>query len=272
MNILELGSLTRWSEIRKKNRLIDEGVHLNRQAVDLARDEIGRRGNEFMGDIQQSAEMFGDIVRKVSKRSMRSKHSHDSDQDGVTRIELEDIGPLGPPGTGLDHQHASLPREVYLERECVMDQTVLEEAEEMSSMDGGSDNDYGKNHGQEHSSHMLPKVQPYTGFREQDFRGSGFGVQDYVIDMDAPRGEHASHMERKVRPADPDGSQHREQHGAHMGDKVKPADTELEDLSQEHGAHMQQSKVKGADMEFEDVDLGGRSDGRDPKTGMKGRR
>lgn len=229
MNILELGSLTRWSEIRKKNRLIDEGVHLNRQTVGLAREEIGRRGNEFMGDIHQSAEMFGDIVRKVSKRSlrsMRSQRSHDSDQGGP--VELEDIGPLGPPGAGLEHHHTVLPREVYHERECVMGKSVPEEAEELSSMDGGSDDDYGWSHTQEHSSHMTPKVQPYTGFEKQKLRGSRLSTGDYAIDMDASLGEHASHMEAKIKPADMESG--------------NPA------------------------QEFEDVDLGGKSDRRGSKT------
>ncbi|KAI2463800.1 hypothetical protein F4781DRAFT_426066 [Annulohypoxylon bovei var. microspora] len=209
MNILELGSLTRWSEIRKKNRLIDEGVHLNRQTVDLARDEIGRRGNH-------GAERFGEIVRKVSKRSMRSKRSRDSDEDDITRVELQDIGPLGPPGAGLEHHHTELPPEVYFERECIMGQTLPEEAEEVPSTDSGSDDGYDLGHLQEHSSHMTSKVQPYAGFRKQSLRGARINTDDYVIDMELARGEHASHSEAKVKPADPRGSGHREQHGAHM--------------------------------------------------------
>ncbi|KAI1104495.1 hypothetical protein F4804DRAFT_188364 [Jackrogersella minutella] len=258
MNILELGSLTRWSEIRRKNRLIDQGVHLNRQVVDLARDEIGRRGN-------QSVERFGEIVRKVSKRSLRSKRSHDSDQNDTLRVELEDLGPLGPPGAGLAHHHTELPREVYRERECVMGQTVPEEAE-ISSTDGGSDDDYSWGHVQEHSSHMTSKVQPYGGFKKRGQQGGKADPGDYVIDMDASRGEHASHAEAKIKPADPDGSVHREQHGAHMTGKVKPADLESERFSREHGAHMQESRVKPANVGFEDVDLGGKSGRKDSKT------
>ncbi|KAI1459197.1 hypothetical protein F4805DRAFT_455975 [Annulohypoxylon moriforme] len=236
MNILELGSLTRWSEIRKKNRLIDEGVHLNRQLVDLARDEIGRRGN-------QGVERFGEIVRKVSKRSMRSRRSHDSDDDNITRVELQDIGPPGPPGAGLDHHHTELPPEVYFERECIMGQTLPEEAEEAPSTDSGSDDEYDAGHLQEHSSHMTSKVQPYAGFRKPSLRGAGAGASDYAIDMELARGEHASHAEAKVRPADPKGSEHREQHGAHMTNKVRPAK-----------------------VEFEDVDLGDKPGRRDSKT------
>ncbi|KAI0885737.1 uncharacterized protein GGS22DRAFT_179463 [Annulohypoxylon maeteangense] len=213
MNILELGSLTRWSEIRKKNRLIDEGAHLNRQVVDLARGEIGRRGN-------QGVERFGEIVRKVSKRSMRSRRSRDSDEDNIPRVELRDIGPLGPPGAGLEHHHSELPPTVYFERECIMGQTLPEEAEEAPSTDSGSDDDYDAGHLQEHSSHMTSKVQPYAGFRKPSLRGAVAGTDDYAIDTELARGEHASHAEAKVKPADPRGSEHREQHGAHMTNKI----------------------------------------------------
>ncbi|KAI1380993.1 hypothetical protein F4677DRAFT_452593 [Hypoxylon crocopeplum] len=236
MNILELGSLTRWSDIRKKNRLIDEGVHLNRQTVDMARDEIGRRGNDFMDD-------FGEIVRKASKRSlrsMRSKRSHNSDQDDNPRVELQDMGPLGPPGAGLEHHHTTLPREVYFERECVMGQTVLEEGE-ISSTDGESDDD-GWDHGPDHSSHMMSKVQPYIVLEKQGLRGGTLSTGDHVIDMDTSEAGHASRTKPTLKPANPDGSGHRAQHGAHMEGKVRPADVEVESLAGDHSAHMQESK------------------------------
>ncbi|KAI1762364.1 hypothetical protein GGR53DRAFT_521698 [Hypoxylon sp. FL1150] len=239
MNILELGSLTRWSEIRRLNLLIDEGVHLNRQAVDIARDELGRRRDEFIGDI-------GQLVRKVSKRSIRSKYSQDSDHED--HIELQDIGPLTHTGAGHEHQHqhTTLPPEVYLERECVMGQTVPEEKEEVSSMDGGSDDDYGYNHTQAHSSHMTSKVEPYAGFELQKLRGSRLSTGDYIINMDA------SHTEPKVNLVDRDASKHRGQHGAHMGNKVEPAGLGV--------------GIRPANLEFEEVDLSGRSERRDSKT------
>ncbi|KAK4168869.1 hypothetical protein QBC43DRAFT_330077 [Cladorrhinum sp. PSN259] len=56
VNILELGSMTRWTEIRKKNKLIDEtaAAHLNRAALDAAATAI--------------EETTTDLVRKVSSR------------------------------------------------------------------------------------------------------------------------------------------------------------------------------------------------------------
>lgn len=261
MNILELGSLTRWSEIRKKNRLIDKGMHLNRQTVDLARDEIDRRRHEFIGDVHRGAEVVGDLVRKVSKRS---KRSHDSDHDNASRDDPDDMGPLGPPGAGLEHEHSSLPREVYAERECVMGQAVPEEVE-VSSMDDASDDDSDDEHEwipmEDHSSHMTSKVQPYTDFKRQNLRGGEPNTGDYVINMDTIQGEHTSHSESKVKPAELDGS---EQHGVGKG-KAKSVDTELERLTREHGAHMYQSKIKSASTEFEDADSSGKSNRRGSK-------
>ncbi|KAI0601339.1 hypothetical protein F4775DRAFT_444708 [Biscogniauxia sp. FL1348] len=257
MNILEMGSLTRWTEIRKKNHLIDSHVHMNRQVVELARDEIERRGNEFIDDIQHGAEMLGDLVRKVSKKSLRSKHSHDSSENENPRIELRDMSPPGPPGAGLAHEHAPYPRDVYVERECVMGQTVKEEPEEISSMDGGSDDDYRRNRVHEYASHMTEsKVRPYLGFQQEKLGGDKPSTGDYVIDMEKSRREHAHHEGAKVRPADPDGSEFREQHGAHMhASKVKAVDMSFDNMERDHGSHMHENKVKPADLKFEDVDL-----------------
>ncbi|KAI1658144.1 hypothetical protein F4813DRAFT_380487 [Daldinia decipiens] len=261
MNILELGSLTRWSEIRKKNRLIDKGMHLNRQTVGLARNEIDRRRHEFIGDVHRSAEAVGDLVRKVSKRS---KRSHDSGHDNTSRDDPDDMGPLGPPGAGLEHEHSSLPHEVYAERECVMGQAVPEEVE-VSSIDDASDDDSDDEHEwiqmEDHSSHMTSKVQPYTDFKRQNLRGGEANTGDYVIDMDTIQGEHGSHSELKVKPAEPDGP---EQHGVRKSE-ASSVDTELKRLAQEHGAHTYESKVKSASMEFEDADLSGKSSRRGSK-------
>ncbi|KAK3985029.1 hypothetical protein QBC44DRAFT_300102 [Cladorrhinum sp. PSN332] len=56
VNILELGSMTRWTEIRKKNKLIDEtaAAHLNRAALESAATAI--------------EETTTDLVRRVSSR------------------------------------------------------------------------------------------------------------------------------------------------------------------------------------------------------------
>lgn len=57
VNILELGAMTRWTEIRKKNRLIDESAaHLNRAALETAAEATG------------IGALATDLVRRVSSR------------------------------------------------------------------------------------------------------------------------------------------------------------------------------------------------------------
>lgn len=68
MSVLELGSLSRWSEIRKKNRLIDTGgyeaAHPNLAVLETARDRI----HDSRGSVQRKKEILakgGPIARSV---------------------------------------------------------------------------------------------------------------------------------------------------------------------------------------------------------------
>ena len=66
VNILELGAMTRWTEIRKKNRLIDESAaHLNRAALDTARMAVE--------DATGIGAKTTNLIRKVSSRKGRRK-------------------------------------------------------------------------------------------------------------------------------------------------------------------------------------------------------
>ncbi|KAK8089896.1 Major facilitator superfamily transporter, partial [Apiospora hydei] len=196
MNILELGSLTRWSEIRKKNRLIDEGTHLNRQALEAARTELGHRGMEVYGDLQRSGAMVGELVRKVSKRSLRSKRSDtSSDEEGEQKYRA---GNTGPVGAGFGHSHAAYPTELFTERECVMGQAVAEEGEESSSID---EPPMVRSRSQDHRSHQTPKVQPHAGFEQQEVQGGPYhSPADGEPETEGGRREHGAHMESKIRP------------------------------------------------------------------------
>lgn len=237
MNILELGSLTRWSEICRKNRLIDEGTHLNRQALEAARTELGHKGMEVYGDLQRGGAMVGDLVRKVSKRSLRSKRSNTSSDE--ERGQNHKTGNAGPVRAGFGHSHVSYPTELFTERECVMGQTVEEEGEESSSIDEPPQDAYVRSRSQDHKSHRTPKIQPYAGFEQQEVRG---GMRYSPVDgheADAGgRREHASHMATKIKETDPDGTRQRNAHGSHMKSKVKTADVELESFGQEGRPHM----------------------------------
>ncbi|KAH8893149.1 hypothetical protein GQ53DRAFT_103825 [Thozetella sp. PMI_491] len=157
VNVLELGAMTRWTEIRKKNRLIDESAsHINCGALEAAAEAV----EEATG----IAAYTGDLVRRVSNRSSRRQ------KDGM---DVESCGP--------ERQNTSLPAhsqtkgagEGFTERECVMGQTVTEE-DENNSDDGDEMVDVDEEHGmgtesttrtsdnwmeRDHGAHMMDKVK-----------------------------------------------------------------------------------------------------------------
>lgn len=66
VNILELGAMTRWTEIRKKSKLIDESAaHLNRAALDTARMAVE--------DATGIGARTTHLIRKVSGRKGRRR-------------------------------------------------------------------------------------------------------------------------------------------------------------------------------------------------------
>ncbi|RCI09247.1 hypothetical protein L249_1531 [Ophiocordyceps polyrhachis-furcata BCC 54312] len=108
MNILELGGLTRWQEIRKKNRLIDANADLNREAWDQGLEAL----DDQLSDLQRDARDFlrgaGGGGGRSSKRSRRTTRR--TDEGSETADE----------SMGGGHGRNA-------ERECVMSQTVEEE-------------------------------------------------------------------------------------------------------------------------------------------------
>lgn len=115
VNILELGAMTRWTEIRKKNRLIDESAaHLNRAALETAAEATG------------IGALATDLVRRVSsRRSNRAARRQASPvpttrEDEPWAMELVTLKrPLSP---GRDQQQPPTAR-----GGGVMRQTVVEE-------------------------------------------------------------------------------------------------------------------------------------------------
>ncbi|KAF4591739.1 MFS general substrate transporter [Ophiocordyceps camponoti-floridani] len=107
MNVLELGGLTRWQEIRKKNRLIDADSHLNRQAWDQGLEAL----DDQLSDLQRDAR---DFFQGSARRSRRARRTDDG---SGTADESFEMGATG----GLHGR--------YPERECVMSQTVGEESD-----------------------------------------------------------------------------------------------------------------------------------------------
>ena len=116
MNILELGSLSRWQDIRRRNRLVDEGAHLNRAAFDAAVGALDDHVSDFRRDAHG-------LLHKTSLRSKSSRlfnRTDNSADDAASEVEMDDL-PARP--------GSSVMASPYVERECVMGQTVKEEPE-----------------------------------------------------------------------------------------------------------------------------------------------
>ncbi|KAK4195156.1 hypothetical protein QBC40DRAFT_316949 [Triangularia verruculosa] len=193
VNILELGSMSRWTEIRKKNRLIDEtAAHLNRAALESATTALG--------------ETTTDLVRRVSsRRSNRSPpprrfYTGSPGPSGTTRSDspIQRAG-MTPKAMELDsfivvrqppaaatapaspsplpgHSKTRGAGEDFMERECVMGQTVKEEENEngdgalFESSDFFSSSDDQRDVGHVHGGgHVENKGQ----FRDAGHQGHG---------------------------------------------------------------------------------------------------
>ncbi|PFH56273.1 hypothetical protein XA68_16787 [Ophiocordyceps unilateralis] len=109
MNILELGGLTRWQEIRKKNKLIDANAHLNRAAWDQGLEAL----DDQLSDLQRDAR---DLFQGSGGRGKRSRRDGSGTAD--ESVEMDEPVDRGRRGR----------RSRYPERECVMSQTVGEES------------------------------------------------------------------------------------------------------------------------------------------------
>lgn len=94
MNIFELGSLTRWQEIRKKNKLIDSGAHahLNRNAWNQGLDALDDQVSDFKRDAQEFLHIAG---KKKGQRRLR-KEDDGSDVD-FSSYSMSDQGPAKAP-------------------------------------------------------------------------------------------------------------------------------------------------------------------------------
>lgn len=116
MNLLELGNLSRWQEIRKRNKLIDEGAHPNREAFDQGLEALDEHFRSSAQDIFQRS-LRGKSSRKFQKLSDGDDLELDN-WHATTAGEGNRRAPLGTPlGTP------------FAERDCFIGQTVHEEDE-----------------------------------------------------------------------------------------------------------------------------------------------
>ncbi|KEY68927.1 hypothetical protein S7711_04595 [Stachybotrys chartarum IBT 7711] len=120
-NLLELGGMSRWQEIRKKNELIDKNIHLNREAIDHGLEALDDQMSEFRRDAHE-------LIRRASGRNKASKHSHRSDHSSGSGHD-SDVEVTGHVPGGRSGATPVAPSQ-FVERDCFMGQTVTEENED----------------------------------------------------------------------------------------------------------------------------------------------
>ncbi|KAK1247349.1 hypothetical protein MKX07_002258 [Trichoderma sp. CBMAI-0711] len=116
MNVFELGSMSRWQEIRKKNKLVDENAHLNQTAWNQGLEALDDKLSDIQSDVE---DFFG--LGSVKKRNSRRMRPSDETSDSALDIEMVNMGNQ-PSGARPSSKR-------FVERECVMSQTVAEENE-----------------------------------------------------------------------------------------------------------------------------------------------
>ncbi|CAG7559327.1 unnamed protein product [Fusarium equiseti] len=122
MNVLEIGNLTRWQDIRRRNRLIDAGTHINRDTLDHGLDAMDVALETQVDDMRQNDQGFfrRGTLRKHGSHSRRSNQTRSSEQT-FHDLELDMFDPIRKPGESYQQ-----PRELP-ENDCVMGQPINEE-------------------------------------------------------------------------------------------------------------------------------------------------
>lgn len=233
MSVLELGSMSRWSEIRKSNKLIDQGAHLNRTALEMARHELEQRSLEVIGEV-------GQLVRKVSRRSLRSRRSRRSapssseDNEGTTDV-------------GLGHDHSAVLLDPFVERKRVHGQVVREEAEEGPAADRIELYNYKLDRPQEPQSPVTVESQPHTGFEEQDTKGGWHTPKEHMTKEEIGDNDGSSPASAsQARPINPEGLKKRLEHESASVNGAKMAETEE---SREDTSRVDDNKGKQPDVD-----------------------
>lgn len=94
MNVLEFGSMSRWQEIRKRNKLIDEDAHLcNRTALGEGLEAL----DDHMSELRRDAH---ELLRMASLKSLRGKRSRlfrrsDQGSDNSHQLEMDNLSTGG---------------------------------------------------------------------------------------------------------------------------------------------------------------------------------
>ncbi|KAF4975362.1 hypothetical protein FZEAL_7846 [Fusarium zealandicum] len=122
MNVLELGNMTRWQDILRRNKLIDAGVHINHDTLDLGLDALDAALENHIDGMRRDG--HGLFKRgSVRKHGGHLRRSNQSSDQTFHDMELDMLDPAATPS------EPPQPRQ-FVERECVMGQTVKEENED----------------------------------------------------------------------------------------------------------------------------------------------
>ncbi|VUC28546.1 unnamed protein product [Clonostachys rosea] len=90
MNVLEFGSMSRWQEIRKRNKLIDEDAHLcNRTALGEGLEALDDQMSELRRDAHELLRMAS-LKSLKGKRSKRFRRS-DQGSDNSHHMEMDNL-------------------------------------------------------------------------------------------------------------------------------------------------------------------------------------
>jgi hypothetical protein len=152
--------------------------------------------DEFHHGAHHSAEM---VMRKVgSKRSLQSKCSHSSSEDQF--VEDKRQSRSASPFPGLSYSHSQRQRDLFSERKGVRTQTLSEERE-VSSMDGGSDESFGRRR-RSRSQGDTSLSQHCAGFETQLVHGqSSRSIDDSATTLQPSRRGNVSLDVPKAKPA-----------------------------------------------------------------------
>ncbi|KAF7563032.1 hypothetical protein G7046_g1101 [Stylonectria norvegica] len=117
VNLLELGCMTRWQDIRRKNKLIDECAHLASPPLDPELESLDAALDDHIQDLQRDTQ---EIARMGSGKKKHPKVRRSDQGSDDIELDMFNFGEsAGPSQPGQ-----------FLERECIMGQSVPEENEE----------------------------------------------------------------------------------------------------------------------------------------------
>lgn len=131
MNVLEMGSQTRWTEIRRRNNLIDKNAHVNKETLELA----GKKIEETAGSIKRGVSKRGRNAVGIPDKSGPSETSASSSSFQRAASKTGSSSALGSHGAAAADTLAPPPLlgrqsvEVFRQREPIITQTVMEQDE-----------------------------------------------------------------------------------------------------------------------------------------------